>query len=159
MKRYQLAIFPLFFSLALAAVLTTYFLWQRYYERQFSCEAHFVQHFPDETLVLWLSYRFGETGGMLSMHGYSQNDAEKKFNRKILFSIQRKDNIYHLHSEKNLKFPDDKVDDSWLDKYEPAFFVYPDKNIYTQIHKQQNGNYLFMFSTLPTYVCLSRQKG
>lgn len=57
-----------------------------------------------------------------------------------------------------MTFPDDNVDDSWLEKYEPQFFVYPGKSIYMRINEQHNGNYIFTLGTLPTYVCRGSKK-
>lgn len=59
---------------------------------------------------------------------------------------------------KNMTFPDDNVEDSWLEKYEPQFFVYPGKSIYMRINEQHNGNYIFTLGTLPTYVCRGSKK-
>lgn len=154
--RYYPLISMLCFGLVLSAALASYFLWQRFYSREFSCYANFVQHHPDETLNLWLNYRFSGESGMLSMNGRVQSDPSKKFNRKIFFSVQKHNKLYQLRSERNIRFPDDNVENSWLEKYEPAFFVYPEKNIFIRIREQQNGNYLFIFSTLPAYVCSSQ---
>ncbi len=156
MMRYRPLFFMLCISLILSAIVAGNFLWQSFYVREFSCHANFVQHHSNETLYLWLNYRFSGGGGMLSMNGYAQSDPAKKFNRKISFSVQRYNNIYHLRSEKNIKFPDDNVDNSWLEKYEPAFFVHPQQNIYIRIREQLNGSYLFIFSTLPAYICSSQ---
>ncbi|NIY47848.1 hypothetical protein [Cedecea colo] len=149
--------YPLFsmlcFGLALIAALAGYFLWQRFYAREFSCHATLVQHHPNETLNLWLNYSVSGGRGMLSMNGHVQNDPSKKINRKIFFSVRKHNSIYHFHSQKNIRFPDDNVNDSWLEKYEPDFFVYPDKSIYIRIGEQQKGNYHFTFATLPAYVC------
>jgi hypothetical protein len=61
------------------------------------------------------------------MNGYSVNDKTKRFNRKIFFNIQRKNNTYHLTSVTNVIFPDESISSSWLEKYEPLFFIYPQK--------------------------------
>ena len=90
--------------------------------------------------------------GLLSMNGYSVNDKTKRFNRKIFFNIQRKNNTYHLTSVTNVIFPDESISSSWLEKYEPLFFIYPQKDIYVKMIEQQH-SYLFIFSTLPAYVC------
>jgi hypothetical protein len=132
------------------------FYWQRYNINEFSCMANFVKHHPDEKLDIKLSFIFGTKNGMLSMSGHTQKDPSKIFNRKISFSFQKKGSTFYLHSEKNIKFPGDNIDDSWLEKFIPKFFVYPDKDIYTTILKQNNGSYLFIYSTLPSYVCYSK---
>lgn len=134
-------------------VSTGYLLWDRFTVKAFSCQAHFVQYYPDDALVLWMTYHFDKKNGTLSISGHSTTYPEKRFNRKIAFSLQRKNSTYSLHSEENIVFPDETVDDAWLEKYEPGFFVYPDKNINVRIYKQVNYNYLFIFSNLPTYVC------
>jgi hypothetical protein len=90
---------------------------------------------------------------MLSINGRIQSDPRKVINRKISFQVQRKDHVYYLTSERNIKFPDDNIDDVWLEKYEPLFFLYPGKSIYMRITAQSNNRYLFILGTLPTYVC------
>jgi hypothetical protein len=133
-----------------------YFLWLRFYFQPFTCQASFVQHYPDETLTLSLNYRIEREGGLLSIHGRVDSDPTKKINRKIAFSLNKKNDVYLLQSGKNIKFPGDTVDDRWLRQYEPAFFVYPGEKIYVQISEQKKDNYLFIFSSLPTYVCHSQ---
>ncbi|MEH0886907.1 hypothetical protein [Enterobacter sp. UNJFSC 003] len=144
--------------LVTGSVLTGYYLWHRYYVQPFSCQANLVQHHPDETLTVWLNYNFDGKSGTLSMNARAQSDPNKIIDRKISFRVERKDKVFLLTSEKNMKFPDDNVSDSWLAKYEPQFFVYPDKDIYMRINEQQNGNYIFTLGTLPTYVCRSSKK-
>lgn len=137
------------------AILAGYYYWYRYYVQPFSCGANLIQHHSDETLSLWLNYTFDGKSGMLSMNGHLQSDADKTINRKITFRVERKDHVYSLTSVRNIKFPDDNVADSWLEKYEPQFFIYPEKSIDMRITEQQNGNYLFVLGTLPTYLCRS----
>ncbi|RWR02358.1 hypothetical protein ED28_08230 [[Pantoea] beijingensis] len=139
--------------IVLSTVLTGYYLWQYSSDREFSCQVNFVQHHSDETLNLWMHYNFNGSHGMLSMSGYAQSDPHKTFNRKISFRVTREGHVYSLHSELSIKFPDDHVSDEWLEKYEPLFFVYPDENLYIRIRKLQNGNYLFLFDSPPTYIC------
>ncbi|MFK3706468.1 hypothetical protein ACI2JR_16290 [Klebsiella sp. NPDC088457] len=155
MTRYRLMLYILSGCLPIGALLLGYYLWQCYYVRPFSCEVNFVQHHSDETLQLWLNYRMDGTRGMLMMNGRVRGKVNKRINRKISFRVASKGNVFYLTSEHNMKFPDDQVEDSWLEKYEPLFFVYPQKSIYMQINAQQNGNYLFILESLPTYVCRS----
>ncbi|HKS35497.1 MAG TPA: hypothetical protein VJS14_17395 [Enterobacteriaceae bacterium] len=143
---------------ASVAILAGYYYWHRYYVQPFSCRANLVQHHPDETLSLWLNYIFEGKSGMLSMNGRLQSSADKKINRKITFRVERKDHIYSLKSVQSIKFPDDNVADSWLEKYEPQFFIYPEKRIDMRITEQQNGNYLFALGMLPTFLCRSANK-
>lgn len=156
MTRHRSLFSLLCFALVLSAAYVGHLLWQHFYTREFSCHANFIQHHPDETLNLWLDYRFSGGRGVLSINGKVQGEPSKKINRKIFFSVRKYNSIYHLRSEKNFKFPEDNVDDNWLEKYEPAFFVHPEKSIYVRIREQQNGSYLFMFSSLPAYVCSGR---
>lgn len=132
-----------------------YYLGYRYYLQPFSCQASLVQHHPGENVSLWLRYTFDGKRGTLSMNGSIKSDPNKSINRKIMFRIKRMDNLFLLTAEQNIKFPNNNVDDAWLEKYEPNFFIYPGKSIYIRINEQQNGNYLFSFGTLPTYVCRS----
>lgn len=133
--------------------LLGYYQWHQYHVQPFSCHANLVQYHPAEVLTFWLNYTFDGNSGTLSMNGRVQNSPNKIIDRKILFQIERKGLVFFLTSEKNMKFPDDNVDDEWLAKYEPHFFIYPGKSIYIHINKQQNGNYVFTLGTLPTYVC------
>lgn len=158
MSRYRQMLYILATCLVTGGALMGYYLWLRYYVQPFSCQANLVQHHPSETLSLWLNYTFDGKSGTLSMNGSTLSGSNKTIDRKISFQIERKDNVYLLTSEKNMKFPDDNVEDSWLAKYEPQFYVYPEKSIYIRINKQQNGNYLFTLGTLPTYVCRSSKK-
>ncbi|MCV2534057.1 hypothetical protein NQH46_13275 [Enterobacter wuhouensis] len=158
MRRYRHLLFILATCLTTGSALVSYFLWQRYYVQPFSCQANLVQHHPEETLSLWLNYIFDGNSGTLSMNGRVQSDPTKIIDRKIPFRVERKDSVYFLTSDKNMKFPDDNVEDEWLAKYEPQFFVYPGKSIYIRINEQQNGNYLFTLGTLPTYMCRSSKK-
>jgi hypothetical protein len=145
--------YPFYLFLLLATALSTYYIWRRDAVQTFSCQASFVQHHPNETLTLWLNYTLNAKSGMLSINGRIQSDPRKVINRKIAFQVQRKDHVYYLTSEKNIKFPDDNIDDVWLEKYEPLFFLYPGKSIYMRITAQSNNRYLFILGTLPTYVC------
>ncbi|HGS6999673.1 hypothetical protein [Raoultella terrigena] len=143
------------FCLLLGSMLAGYFLWRRYYVAPFSCRVSFVQHHQDTTLVLWMNYIVDGKSGTLSINGHVQGEPGRIINRKISFLVTRRGSAYYLISEHNIKFPDDSVPDSWLEKYEPLFFVYPAKNIYMRIHELQNGSYLFILGSLPTYVCSS----
>ena len=158
MARYRQAFYAFCFCLAIALVLGGYYLWLRYYPQSFNCKANLIQHHPGEKLSLWLNYAFDGRTGTLSMNSSVQSDENKTFNRKIFFRVERDDNLYYLTSERNLKFPDDNVDDKWLAKYEPLFFVYQGKSIYIRINEQRNGNYIFTLGSLPTYVCRSSKK-
>lgn len=158
MARYPLALYGFCLCLAVALVLGSYYWWLRYYPQSFTCKANLVQHHPGEKLTIWLNYVFDGRTGTLSMNGSVHSDEDKIFNRKIFFRVERNDNLYYLTSERNLKFPDDNVDDEWLKKYEPLFFVYPGKSIYMRINEQRNGNYVFTLGSLPTYVCRSSKK-
>lgn len=153
MVRHRSTLYLVGLSFILSVSSLCYFLWQHFYGREFTCQANFVQHHPDETLNVWLTYSFNKESGILSMNGQAVNDPSKRFNRKIFFSVKRKNRIYDLTSEQHVVFPDDNVDERWLEKYEPMFFVYPHKNIFVRLLEQSNGNYLFIFSRLPAYVC------
>lgn len=159
MSRYRYAVVSLLISALMGAALLGYYLWHRYYIRPFACQVNFVQHHPDETVFLWLNYIVDGRNGILSMNGRVKGDPNKVINRKISFAVERKDSVYYLTAEQNMKFPDDNVDDSWLKKYEPLFFVYRGKSIYMRIKEHQNDNYLFVLGTLPTYVCHSSKNG
>lgn len=159
MKLNRLPAKLLFISFLLVALAIAYSIWHYVNNikgKEFTCIASFVQHFNNDTLSLSLNYKISRNSGTLSMYGYSENEPDKKFNRKLIFDIVRKEGIYYFHSIKNIEFPDDNVDNEWLRQYEPDFFVYPDKDISLQVQELSNGNYLFVFSTLPTYVCHSR---
>ena len=158
MRRNRQMLYILVACLVSAGTVTGYYLWQRYAVKPFSCKAILVQHHPNEAVSLWLNYMFDGKSGTLSMNARASSDPNKIVDRKISFRVERKDNVFFLTSEKNVKFPDDNVDDGWLAKYEPQFFVYPDKSIYIRINEQQNGNYIFTLGTLPTYVCRSSKK-
>ena len=159
MTRFRQMLYIIVTGLVTAGVLTGYYLWHRTYVQPFSCQANLVQHHPDETLTVWLNYTFDGKFGTLSMNGRAKSDPGKTIDRKISFRVERKDRLYLLTSEKNMTFPDDNVEDSWLEKYEPQFFVYPGKSIYMHINEQHNGNYIFTLGTLPTYVCRSSRNG
>ncbi|HAS0768556.1 TPA: hypothetical protein I3291_003221, partial [Enterobacter hormaechei subsp. xiangfangensis] len=143
MTRFRQMLYIIVTGLVTAGVLTGYYLWHRTYVQPFSCQANLVQHHPDETLTVWLNYTFDGKFGTLSMNGRAKSDPGKTIDRKISFRVERQDHLYLLTSEKNMTFPDDNVDDSWLEKYEPQFFVYPGKSIYMRINEQHNGNYIF----------------
>ena len=153
MFRYHVARCIFVLSIAVSLVSIGYLLWDHFIVKAFSCQASFVQYHPDDTLALWMTYRFDKKTGTLSLNGHSTQYPEKKFNRKITFSLTKINSAYTLHSKENIVFPDETVDNAWLEKYEPEFFVYPDKNINVRIYEQVNNNYLFIFSTLPAYVC------
>ncbi|MEF3107860.1 hypothetical protein QFI91_01935 [Raoultella sp. WB_B2P2-3] len=152
MIHYRASVYVLCLCLFLTLILAGYSLWQRSQPLEFTCKANFVQHHADENLNVSLTYRISKDSGMLSMNGRSINNEANKFNRKIFFNIEKRNNVYHLHSVTNVVFPDETVNNIWLEKYEPLFFVYPKKDIYVKILEQQN-SYLFIFSTLPAYVC------
>ena len=153
MSRYRQMLYILATCLVTGGALMGYYLWHRYYVQPFSCQANLVQHHPSETLSLWLNYTFDGKSGTLSMNGSLESDENKIFNRKIFFRVERDDNRYYLTSERNMKFPDDNINDEWLTKYEPLFFVYSGKSIYMRINEQRNGSYIFTLGSLPTYVC------
>ncbi|MGX5027714.1 hypothetical protein ACWKYF_12300 [Enterobacter asburiae] len=159
MVRYRNLLITFCLCLLTGGVLTGYYLWHRHYVKPFACQANFIQHHPGETLSFWLNYTIEGNNGILSMNGRVKNDPTKVINRKISFQVERKDHIYLLTSVRNMKFPDDNVSDGWLEKYEPLFFIYPDKSIYMRIVPQQNENYLFVLGTLPTYVCHASKNG
>ncbi|RXX51995.1 hypothetical protein DD600_26245, partial [Enterobacter cloacae] len=125
----------------------------RYYIHPFACQVNFIQHHPEETLTLGLNYTVDVYNGTPSMHGRVKSDPGKNTNRKIFVQVERKENVNYMRSVRNIKYPDDEVSDSWLKKYEPLFFIYPNESIDVRIKKQQNDNYLFMLETLPTNVC------
>jgi len=158
MRRYRHLPYILAACLIIAGALSGYYLWQRYSIQPFSCQANLVQHHPEETLSLWLNYTFDGNSGTLSMNGRAQSIPNKIIDRKISFRIDRKDSVFLLTSDKNMIFPDDNVEDEWLAKYEPQFFVYAGKSIYIRINEQQNGNYIFTLGTLPTYMCRASKK-
>lgn len=135
------------------AAVSIYSLWDKNRLDEFSCVASFSQHYENENIDVSLRFMFNGKAGVVSINGRAQSDAKKVFNRKISFTMRRHQYIYYLTSEKNLKFPDDNVDDGWLSQYEPDFFVYPDKSLHIRINQQKSGNYLFMISVLPTYIC------
>lgn len=153
MKIYHTVSYILAGIMMLSIIIAGQFLWQYSHPANFTCLANFVQHSEDETLTLWLTYHFGEESGLLSMVGFTEGTSSKRINRKISFSIKKKDGFYNLHSEQNVVFPDDSADNKWLEKYEPDFFVYSDKDISVRILEQKNNSYLFVFSNLPTYIC------
>lgn len=153
MVRYRQMLFALGLCLLMGAVVAGYYLWHRHYIQPFACQANFIQHHPDETLSLWLNYTVEGSTGILSMNGRLKSDPQKVLNRKIFFQVERKDSVYTLTSVRNMAFPDDTISNSWLEKYEPLFFIYPNKSIYMRIKPQQNDSYLFILGTLPTYVC------
>ena len=159
MVRYRQTLVVLCLCLLMGAVVAAYYFWHRHYIQPFSCQANFIQHHRDETLSLWLNYTVEGNSGILSMNGRLKSDPTKTLNRKVFFQIERKDSVYNLTSIRNMKFPDDNISDSWLEKYEPLFFICPNKNIYMRIKKQQNENYLFILGTLPTYVCHTSKNG
>lgn len=158
MTRFKQMLYILATCLVTMGVMTGYYLWHRSYVHPFTCQANLVQHHPDETLGVWLNYTFDGKFGTLSMNARSQNDPNKIIDRKISFQVERKDHLYLLTSDKNMIFPDDNVEDSWLEEYLPQFFVYPGKSIYMRINEQHNGNYIFTLGTLPTYVCRGSKK-
>lgn len=126
---------------------------QRHYGHDFTCVANFSQHFSGETYSVLINYMLRGENGVINMTGRSEENPGMTFNRKIAFTLQRKGDLYYMVSEKNIKLPDDNVSDEALSKHEPQFFVYPGKEIYMRIMKQQNGNFLFMVESIPTYVC------
>ncbi|MGC6389837.1 hypothetical protein ACMV8I_19580 [Ewingella sp. S1.OA.A_B6] len=141
------------FVIAIAGVI--YSLWKKYAIENFSCAASFSQHYSNESLDVSLNYIFRENVGIININGHATSDPTKVFNRKISFSLQKKQDIYYLISDNNLKFPDDTVEDSWLSQYEPDFFVYANKSIHMRIVQQANGSRIFFIATVPTYVCKS----
>lgn len=153
MVPHRLVPFMLGLFLAAGGAILCYFLWQRFYVLEISCQANFVQHHQDDTLEFWLNYKISGDSGILSMIGQSKNDPTKKIDRKVAFSVQENNKAYHFTSQENIKFPDDNVADNWLSKYEPEFFVYSGKSILIVINEQINGGYIFSFSTLPAYIC------
>lgn len=155
-QRQMLSLLALLFIAV--AVLLGYFFWQRYAIKPFSCQANLVQHHPDEKVSLWLNYQFDGKSGTLSMNGSLQSQPDSVIDRKISFRVARKDRVWLLTSENNFKFPGDNVSDRLLERYEPQFFVYSEKNVFIRINEQQNGNYIFTFGTLPTYVCRNTTK-
>ncbi|MTH45718.1 hypothetical protein [Intestinirhabdus alba] len=120
---------------------------------EFSCRANFVQHYPDLTLNISLDYHFSGKKGMVSMNGYIVNEPEKIFNRKIYFSYEKNGDIYYLHPEKNVIFPGNNVESKWLEKYEPKFFINSEEDLYLRILEQGDDKRMFIFSTIPTYIC------
>ena len=125
MVRYRQTLVALCLCLLMGAIVAAYYLWHRHYIQPFSCQANFIQHHRDETLSLWLNYTVEGNSGILSMNGRLKSDPTKTLNRKVFFQIERKDSVYNLTSIRNMKFPDDNISDSWLEKYEPLFFIYP----------------------------------
>ncbi|HED2547363.1 hypothetical protein [Raoultella planticola] len=138
---------------AATAAVFIYSLWSKKGPDDFSCVASFSQHYANENIDVSLRFMFSGQAGVVSINGRARSDSQNIFNRKISFSMRRHQDIYYMTSEKNIKFPDDNVDDGWLSQYQPDFFVYPDKSLHIRINQQKNGNYLFMFSALPTYIC------
>lgn len=134
-------------------ILVGYYFWYRNNEQFFSCQASLEKLHPEEKLSLWLNYIFSGNSGSLSMNGWVHSEPKTIINRKIFFRVERKDHVFLLTSERYIKFPGDNVSDEWLEKYEPKFFIHPNKSIFMQINKQQNGNYIFSLGTLPIYVC------
>lgn len=82
--------------------------------------ANLVQHHPDETLTVWLNYTFDGKFGTLSMNGRAKSDPGKTIDRKISFRVEKRSPLF-ADVRKNMTFPDDNVEDSWLEKYEPQF--------------------------------------
>lgn len=141
---------PVFLIVVASAII--YFSWTNKPDK-FSCVASVSQHYKNENIDISLRFIFRGQAGVVSISGRSKSDFEKVFNRKISFTVRKHQDIYYMISEKNIKFPDDNVNDVWLSQYEPDFFVYPNKSIHTRIEQQANGNYLFMISVLPTFIC------
>ena len=149
---HKLKVLLLFFATAAITVII-YLLWSKDTPGKFSCIASFSQHYSSETIEISLGFMFDGGFGMASINGRSRTEPGKKINRKISFTTKIYGGVYFLNSQSNNKFPDDNVSDDWLSKYEPDFFVFPGKEMHIRIEKQKNKNYLFMVSTLPTYIC------
>lgn len=130
-------------------------LYQRVNISNFSCYAFLTQSYKDEKINVSVGYTLNGGAGIISMNGYSETKPEKKFNRKIYFKVSKHNEIYHMHSIENIKFPDDNVDDEWLSLHEPSFFIYPNKSIYLKIIPLKNKNFLFMTNSIPSYICMS----
>lgn len=155
MTRYKKMLYIIFALITVALMLCTYYLWLRYYPQNFNCRVKLIQHHPGEKLNIWLNYVFDGQTGTLNMNGIVQSDENKTFNRKISFNVERNGNLYRLTSIGNYKFPDNNVNDEWMSKYLPQFFIYSNKSIYIRINKLNNGNYIFAVGTLPTYACIN----
>ena len=159
MAHYRYPLIMILLCFLAGSILALYYLWHRNNEQSFACQANLEKHHPAEKLSLWLNYIFSGNSGSLSMNGWVHGEPKKIINRKILFQVERNDHVFLLTTVRYMKFPDDNVNDDWLEKYEPEFFVHPDKSIYMRINEQQNGNYVFTLGTLPTYVCYISTKG
>lgn len=155
MPRQRLVLFALYLCLIIVGITNGYYLWSRHSMQSFSCSVNFIQHHTNETLYLWLNYSVAGGSGILSMNGHAQSLPQKNISRKIFFKIQRENDVYHLTSFKIIKFPDDNVEDSWMEKYEPEFFIHSDKSIYISIMEHGTGDYIFILEKLPTYLCRS----
>jgi hypothetical protein len=158
MTHYRYPLIMILLCFLAGSILAGYYLWYRNNEQSFSCLANLEKHHPDEKLSLWLNYIFSGNSGSLSINGWVHSEPKKNINRKIFFQVERKDHVFLLTSVRHMKFPGDNVSDDWLEKYEPEFFIHPNKSIYILINEQQNGNYIFMLGTLPTYVCYISKK-
>lgn len=133
--------------------IVTYALHKKHQDNEFNCVASFSQHYSHESFDISLNYMMRGDSGVVSINGHSREDAEKVFSRKISFHLRQEGDLYYLVSDKNIKLPDDSMDDNVLSQYEPQFFVYPDKEFYIRIVRQKNDNYIFMVDSIPTYVC------
>ncbi len=138
--------------LAESAVLA-YSWYTRQHDNDFTCVASLSQHYNNESYNVSLNYMVRGNSGVINMNGYSEEDPGRIFNRKISFTLHRKGDLNYMVSVRNIKFPDDNLDDEVLSQYEPDFFVFAGKEIYMRILKQRNDNYLFMLDSIPTYIC------
>jgi hypothetical protein len=157
MVRYRQTLVALCLCLLMGAVVAAYYLWHRHYIQPFSCQANFIQHHRDETLSLWLNYTVEGNSGILSMNGRLKSDPTKTLNRKVFFQIERKDSVYNLTSIRNMKFPDDNISDSWLEKYEPLFLSIRIR-IFICVLRNSRMRIIYLFWGRCRPMCATRQK-
>ncbi|MBD8162483.1 hypothetical protein [Erwinia persicina] len=150
-KKYAIAV-SIIFGLLLMAWIVWKFIHQ-WYHKDFTCSASIFQHYNQERLDVSLSYVFRGDEGVVSMNGRSVQYPDKVFNREVSFRFNRRGDLYSLVSWENIKLPGDNVNDGELSRYEPDFFIYPNKKILMRIVRQPNGNYLFMINSIPAYIC------
>lgn len=135
------------------------YLFNAYLQREqidsFNCTANQLKHYSNETYYLTLNFIVRSNFGLVHITGHSDKNPEKIVNRKISFKLQRNRDLYYMVSQKNIRLPDDNISDEELSLYVPAFFVTSGSDIYMQILKQNNKNFLFKVESIPTYVCNS----
>ncbi|MEA1063484.1 hypothetical protein [Erwinia sp. HR93] len=147
------AIVPIVFSIAITILFIS--LYNKSQHQQFSCTASHVLHAKDASINMLINYTFDKKQGVVNITGNVNyiNGEEKALNRKIIFNYHHEGNSYFLKSETNIVFPEDKIDDKELAQYLPAFLMNKNTSLYLKILRLGNGNYLFFYDPIPTYIC------